>query len=964
MNTFPHVVKNRRITYLLFSIFLYGGTILPLRAQDMRNRIDISGTWQFTLDSTAAGIGNKGYLNDLSETVILPGTTDENEKGNKNTVPTTAHLSRRYTYTGQAWYRKEINIPESFSDKHVTLFLERTKETKVWIDDQYTGSSTNILTPQIFQIPRNLKPGKHTLTIMVNNDQRVFPQETRGSHAWTDHTQTNWNGIVGKMYLEAKPKNHIADIQVYPDFRTKNISVRITIHSTGEEKATVRLNAEAWNTRHKHRVKEKKYSTTLHKGINDIELTYHLGKEALSWSEFNPALYRLAATLSVNKEQDHYETDFGLREFKTDKTQFTINGVKTFLRGKHDACVFPLTGYPAMTTQEWQRLFKTAKSYGINHYRFHTWTPPEAAFEAADIEGIYLQPELPVWGTILADNAPLLSYMETTAREITKTYGNHPSFVMMALGNELFGDSATMSRIVKNLQQGDSRHLYASGSNNFLGNKGQTGEEDFFVTCRTKQSADSVYTHNVRASFSFADEFEGGYINGMEPSTRRTYTQAISASTVPVIGHETGQFQVYPDFSEIDKYTGVLRPVNLEIFKQKLAANNMLGQAGDFHLASGKLAAICYREDIEMALRTPNFGGFQMLDLQDFPGQGTALVGLLDAFMDNKGIISPAEFSQFCNRVVPLAMFDKYCWNNDETFSSTIKISDYSEKLTEEQKVKVSLSDASGKIITSTQWDIRLQTGELNTVGDFRTSLETIKKASALTLSISIEGTPYRNRYTIWVYPKTLPRQNPDIKICHKIDRNLFDLLKEGEKVLLFPDPEDIKKVSVGGMFTPDYWNFSMFKSISESLNRAVSPGTLSILTDPGHPLFSDFPTGFHTDWQWWSILKNSRPVILTRLKDFTPLVQVIDNIERNHKLGLIFEFSAGKGKLLVCSADLEKIRDKPEGIQLYNSILKYMNSPEFSPRTRISETELFDLFNSEIKSSETKGVKNITSYE
>ena len=369
-------------------------------------------------------------------------------------------------------------------------------------------------------------------------------------------------------------------------------------------------------------------------------------------------------------------------------------------------------------------------------------------------------------------------------------------------------------------------------------------------------------------------------------------------------------------------------------------SRNLLKQIEDLHFASGKFAAICYREDIEMALRTPEFGGFQMLDLQDFPGQGTALVGLLDAFMESKGIIEPFEFSQFCNRVVPLALFDKYCWNN------------------------AYLSNDSGDTIAKQQWYTQLQNGKLNHIGEFEVSLKSVKKSTNLTLSISIEGTPYQNKYKIWVYPKRNILRKQNITICRKIDKQMFNLLKEGRKILLLPDSKEIEKVSVGGMFSPDYWNFSMFKSISESLNRTVSPGTLSILTDPSHPLFLDFPTESHSNWQWWSILKNSRPIILNNLKNYIPLVQVIDNIERNHKLGLIFEFQMGKGKLLICSCNLDNIMDKPEGSQLYNSILEYMDSPHFSPHVQISEPELFNLFNSEIKNTEIKGVKNITSYE
>ena len=50
----------------------------------------------------------------------------------------------------------------------------------------------------------------------------------------------------------------------------------------------------------------------------------------------------------------------------------------------------------------------------------------------------------------------------------------------------------------------------------------------------------------------------------------------------------------------------------------------------------------------------------------------------------------------------------------------------------------------------------------------------------------------------------------------------------EGASMLWFPNHQDIALRSVGGLVTPDYWNFAMFKGISESLRRPVSPGTAS----------------------------------------------------------------------------------------------------------------------------------------
>jgi hypothetical protein len=406
-----------------------------------------------------------------------------------------------------------------------------------------------------------------------------------------------------------------------------------------------------------------------------------------------------------------------------------------------------------------------------------------------------------------------------------------------------------------------------------------------------------------------------------------------------------------------------MKPWNLEVFRERLNENNLSDQANDFFRASGALSAICYKADIEMAIRTPGFGGFHLLDLQDFPGQGTALVGLLDAFMDSKGIITPDEFSHFCNNVVPLVIMGKYCWSNNEQFSGKIQVANYSGNSLKSQPVKWELKNGKGEIVFQNETIADILQGGITTIGSLNIDLLKFSKAEKLTLSIKLEGTKYENSYPLWVYPASMEIKTPDnILFSKKLDKITLSKLADGGMVLLIPDFNDIKDLSVGGLFTPDYWNWRMFKGISESNNKPVSPGTMSILTNPKLPLFSDFPTEFHTNWQWWPIVKNSRPFILDNTpKNYRPLVQVVDNIERNHKLGLIFEFAIGKGKLLVCMSDLKAIQNKPEGRQLYSSILKYMSSDKFNPSQPLNPEELVSLFKTRISPTKITGVRNIS---
>jgi hypothetical protein len=386
-------------------------------------------------------------------------------------------------------------------------------------------------------------------------------------------------------------------------------------------------------------------------------------------------------------------------------------------------------------------------------------------------------------------------------------------------------------------------------------------------------------------------------------------------------------------------------------------------QALDFFRASGALSVICYRADIEMAIRTPGFGGFHLLDLQDFPGQGTALVGILDAFMDSKGLIKPEDFSHFCNSVVPLFITDKFCWTNNEKLTGKIQVANYSADSFEKQQVSWVLGNSKNEIVSQGRELIDIKQGGITDITALNLDLSEVSKAEKLTLTIKLDGTLFENSYPLWVYPEDADITVPDgIIISENLDNKTITDLTNGASILLLPDHTEYQDLTVGGLFIPDYWNYRMFKGISESNKKPVSPGTMSILTNPGIPLFNDFPTEFHSNWQWWAIVKSSRPFILDNTpSDYRPLVQVVDNIERNHRLGLIFEFSVGKGKLLVCMSDLKSITDKPEARKLYNSILKYISSDKFNPSQKLDVAELKSLFNTKVAARKITGVQNIS---
>ena len=823
-------------------------------------RIDLSGVWQFALDRKGAVKPGDA----MSDTIVLPGTTDTNRKGDPiEWKGETTHLSRPYSYKGRAWYRRTVTIPEKWAGEHVYLTLERTKPSEVYVDGVLVGSSNNISTPQRFDLTAALTPGVHELAIMVDNGSGVPGQVYDSSHAYTENTQTNWNGIIGEIALTTS-------------------------------------------------LPEKK------------ELPVH------------PAF----------------------KDFHIEGQQFFANGHPIYLRGRHDACVWPLTGHVAMDVDSWRHYFKVCEEYGLNHVRFHSWCPPEAAFVAADEYGIYLQPELPFWGDFNPKDTVLMDFLMAEGEAIMREYAHHPSFRMFALGNELRGSIPKMTEFIEHFRAMAPDKIYTLSSNYYLGYQGVKPGMDFFVTCRVGGEGWGNYGTHTRGSFSFADAADGGMINHFYPNTRMNFEEGCSLTDVPIISHETAQFQTYPNYDEIAKYTGALYPYNMEIFRDRLEKAGMADQAKAFHQASGQWSLRLYKQDIEMDLRTPNMAGFQLLDLQDYPGQGSAYVGILDAFLDTKGMCTAEEWRGFCAPVVPLLIADKFCYTNEEVLHADIQIANYGEESLKGKTVTWSLGDKSGAIVVPTDEFGLIDAGVLDI------PLADYQQATQLKLTLQVEGNKECNTYDIWVYPakNELETLKEKALITRTLTADVARRLENGESVLLMPD---VSEQTVGGLFQTDYWNYRMFKTISENNNRHVSPGTLGILTDPAHPLFASFPTEMHTNWQWFPVVKASHPFMLDNTAaDYRPIVQVIDNIERNHKLGLVFEFAVGKGKLLVVMSDLDKAAEYPEGEQFYLSVLRYMTSQHFAPKTAITVADFHRLMTTPVVAGEIGKLNNISPYK
>lgn len=906
--------KNQTVRKLLLSILIACCLYTELFSQ---TKLNLSGQWTVALDSLDIGVKEQ-WENRLFDTQLsLPGTLDDAKLGNPNTLTPEleklqlTHLTRKHRYVGAAWYAKEIEIPKDWNGEKTILKLERVIwKTTVWVDGVKVDTEQNsLIAPHYFDLSKYLTPGQtHRITLRIDNRKFFDVSYNNLAHAYTDHTQIIWNGVIGEFSLENQRAVHFDDVQVYPDITAKSVKVKAVIQNNTTRTMKLPLHVECSLKAGKGLAGQVDQEITLSAGEQVVEFTLPITEEILPWDEFHPNLYSLHLSLGRKSRSTDTALDFGFRDFKAQGKTFELNGQPIFLRGTLECNIFPLTGHPPMQKDEWLNIFQTAKNWGLNHIRFHSWCPPEAAFAAADQLGVYLQVELPIWSLTVGEFQSTTEFLYEEAQRMIKEYGNHPSFMLWSLGNELQGNMSVLNKMVSDLKETDNRRLFANTSFTFEKGHGDRPEpnDDFFVTQWTKDGW-------VRGQ---------GVFNAQSPSFNKNYNSALANVHIPVVTHEIGQYAVFPNIREIDKYTGVLDPLNFKAIRNDLQKKGLIQQADDFLQSSGKLAAILYKEEIERALKTAGISGFQLLDLHDFPGQGTALVGLLDAFWESKGILDSTDFKRFNGPLVPLLNFEKATYKNSEVFHADVSVSNYLKPFHESQTIEWSISK-NDALLESGKFDVQLGMGFNDGLGKFSVDLSSIQEATKLTVQLQIAGTNYSNSWNIWVYPASETVNFGDVIYTNDVTEAIQQV-QAGKKVLLNPDWKTTKGLE--GKFVPVFWS---------PVHFPTQAGTMGLLLDKQNAVFADFPTDNHTDWQWWDLNVNSTTLIIDSLEGGTPLIQMIDNFANNRKLALAFEGSLNEGKLMVVSIDLNSNLEKRiVAKQFLQSILRYMNSDDFRPAT------------------------------
>lgn len=851
-------------------------------------KIDLSGQWRVKLDAEKQETMPQAY----PETMTLPGTTSAAGLGMPNPAKETGCLTDAYRFEGAVWFMRTFTAGD-WTGEQTMLTLERTRKTTVYLDGRPIGHQESLCTPHRYFLPP-VHAGEHTLVIRVDNTD--YP--TRGGHLTSPDTQSNWNGITGEISLTVA-HTLLTDLTVRPDLRRGCLRVHGHIIGAPDGVAGIVLPGQM------------EHLLPYRRSVLDGECPLK-GNEAF-WDEAHPEIH----TISIDLDGDVYETTFGLRDVRTVGRLLLINGRETFLRGKVDNLLYPKTGYTPTDVASWMTILGIAKEYGINHYRYHTACPPDAAFTAADLLGVYMAPELPFWGTVAEEGEEGYDERERDflfqeGFRILREYGHHPSFLWLSLGNELWGSKDVLNRMMRAYREADDTKLYSSGANNYQFVPDVLDEENVFVGVRLGRE------RLIRGSYAMCDAPQG-IVQTTAPESVSNYDASIVPETlgqsgeagkvqiqygtgvkevdaqsadalipdVPVISHEVGQYVFYPDFSEISHYTGPLKPRNIEAMRENLERAGLYGEHEAFFRQTGHLAVDCYKREIETLLRSREVSGFQLLDLQDYTGQGTALVGVLNAMMENKGLISAEEWREFCAGTVVLGEFASFTGMMGEDIRFDVQISECDPEK-QHTCIRCTLMDGERELYACDVTPGARQ-GRLTDAVSVTFPAECYRDAMQerimrLTVVLTLEdGT--RNHYPIWLIPQV------DIRITREgieKDGRMVAFVSAEEKAdgaaIVVPSAEG----QLPAEYCTDFWCYPMFRSISESMGKPVPVGTMGLSIDTASPLLKRFAQEDYTTPAWYAILQTAHVQRLPA--DIHPAVQMIDNTERCARLGILYQ--------------------------------------------------------------------------
>ena len=496
---------------------------VPAVSAAQRVHIDLNGTWDFRLDPQDQGEAQAWHSSGVAftRTIAVPGAWQAQGVGE-------AKGALRHDYAGVAWYRRTVAVSETWRGKSVWLRIGGAhRSTTLYVNGRKIGEHRGFSAPFTFDVTGVVRPGQDNVIALRIANPGAIPLEGPREQKPLQPTGMlnylgNWGGIYGNVELEATDPTRIELVYVRPDVERKLARFVLTVQNR-ETKAYSGQVTVAVGPRYQGRTSVQVEPG----GRTEVEVVVAM-PDARLWSPADPHLYSATITVGQGRhERDRVEERFGMRQVQTRGNVLLLNGKPLYLRGYGDDNIEVLTGFPPSSRSVYVERLRRARAFGFNAVRFHSMTPSEEFFHAADEVGMFVMAELPAAYTQYV--LPHRAFLRQELEDIVMAYRNRPSLLSVAFGNEFN---------LSWLETDTERQSFLETVDGFY------------------RLAKSLHPDGLILS-------NDGYI--MRPTDLVSHFGG-GLPDLPVVKHEFGEYYCsLPDISLVDKFTGVLVPEWLHV---------------------------------------------------------------------------------------------------------------------------------------------------------------------------------------------------------------------------------------------------------------------------------------------------------------------------------------------------------------------------------------------------------------
>lgn len=775
-----------------------------------RPGLDLNGTWSFRLDPDNVG-EREEWFHDAAgfpHSIQVPGAWDAQGFG-----PETEKL--HHNFIGKGWYARTVDLPEDWKDRRIFLrFGGVYRAARVWVNGTHVGDHIGYVSAFEFDITPAVRFGQpNHVTVLVDSEQYWDRDALQGCMDIIDHLFTYWGGLWGRVTLEARDQAWMKDVFLAPR-TTPEPGCVVTAQVAGDPGQAASVEVSIVDG-------EGNEVAAAQAPVGDdgaIRLDVAM-PDAQLWTPEIPHLYTAVLTLrdGDGTERDRVRDRFGVRSIELRDTDFYVNGVKYYLAGYGDDCVYPDTIAPPADKDFYVERLRVAKSYGFNYVRHHSHFVAPEYYEACDEVGMFVSPELPIGYPRFYNRAhgAALELYKTEWAGVIKRYRNHPSIFDWCMSNELWEGMPRIGpdlyRIAKELDPTrpviDSDGLFSGG---FIDGTKDRDTLDFLT----------VMFDILTTPFDNPEKFATG------------------TPLKPMITHEEGNFVHFPRLDEIELYTQ-FKPFWLTDCRDRVARAGLLDEALAWSEASERLYLLCHKANIEALRKNPRISGYHWWLLQPwYVGSN----GLVDVHR-RPIAVSPEEVRRFNGPVVLLQEGIGSTYGGGQELEFQLLLSNYSGSSIEGGSVEVTVTVNDEAVETRALDVASLENGSIGEVGSVRVSLPDTAEATQFRVEarLTSSAAEQSNAWTAWLFPSKEPASSADVPLYASAD--LEELLKPfGAQ----PMPEQIQS-GVPAVYVA--------RQPTEALVRAAEAGACVVLLSPAGVFPTDY-TAFKPAW-WLGVFEN-----------------------------------------------------------------------------------------------------------